>query len=463
METRIRALAALSLAAITTLGGCFDTGEDRDTGTVGVSLVGHGMSGAVYRLRDATITVSGASPTVVWNTEDDPDRTSLSADVNIGDYSAALAPGWRLERIVMGQPPVDVVAQLISPNPAAFSVEPMERTEVAFRFATDGTVVDMSQGYDIVIDVEEALPVNIVAAPAALTLVEGASASFAVALSAAPVAPLTVTVASSDPSAAVTAPAMLTFTPANFNLPQVVTVNGVQDADSSDEMVVVTLAATGVPSVTIPVQVSDDDDVFMVTSVSSVSLTEGSNAVVGLRLTAQPPAIVTVTVQSSDPSAVGVVPSTLTFTPANWNLFQNVTVTGVQDVDLLGETVNLLFNSPGLPGVLVVVNVLDDDVQTIITSVSTLTINEGGNAAFNVRLAAQPAAPVSVNVVSSDASAVVASPTTLTFTPTSFNVPQTVVVAGVQDADNLDETVTVVLSGPGTPTTTVAVLVVDDE
>ena len=123
METRIRALAALSLAAITTLGGCFDTGEDSDTGTVGVSLVGHGMSGAVYRLRDATITVSGASPTVVWNTEDDPDRTSLSADVNIGDYSAVLAPGWRLERIVMGQPPVDVVAQLLSPNPAAFTVE----------------------------------------------------------------------------------------------------------------------------------------------------------------------------------------------------------------------------------------------------------------------------------------------------------------------------------------------------
>ena len=96
--TAYRVLAALSLAAVTSLPGCIDADSDAETGTVNINLVGQGTSGFVYRLRDATFTVDGPVSTV-WHTEDDPDRATLSADVLVGPYTATLESGWRLERL----------------------------------------------------------------------------------------------------------------------------------------------------------------------------------------------------------------------------------------------------------------------------------------------------------------------------------------------------------------------------
>src|SRR5688500_15841103 len=46
-----RALAALSLATLTSLSACLDLdGGDADTGTVGLNLVGQSSSGATFRL-----------------------------------------------------------------------------------------------------------------------------------------------------------------------------------------------------------------------------------------------------------------------------------------------------------------------------------------------------------------------------------------------------------------------------
>ena len=119
-----RVLAALSLAALASLTACLDSAgtDDTEVGTISIGLAGQGASGAIYRLRDATFTVDGPSSMLVWSTEDDPDRTSLSANVVIGNYTASLAPGWRMERLVMGQPPVDVNATLVSTNPAMFAI-----------------------------------------------------------------------------------------------------------------------------------------------------------------------------------------------------------------------------------------------------------------------------------------------------------------------------------------------------
>ena len=111
----------------------------------------------MYRLRHAVITVTGAGVSRIWNTEDDPSRTSLSENVPAQDYAAALAPGWNLERID-GASATPVAAALASANPAPFTVMPHQRTTVPLRFHVDADVVDMSQGYDIVLTVEESPP-----------------------------------------------------------------------------------------------------------------------------------------------------------------------------------------------------------------------------------------------------------------------------------------------------------------
>ncbi|HWU85638.1 MAG TPA: myxococcus cysteine-rich repeat containing protein [Kofleriaceae bacterium] len=153
-----RSLLATSLLVSATLAGlsaCTDPAEGL-RGTIELNVVGQAPSGAVYRLRDATIVVAGPTSTTYWFTEDDPDRPALSADVVIGDYSATLQSGWRMERIDGPGPSTTIVsAELKSPNPTLFSVQDSQRTSVPLQFKVFGEEVDMSQGYDIVLEVEE--------------------------------------------------------------------------------------------------------------------------------------------------------------------------------------------------------------------------------------------------------------------------------------------------------------------
>ncbi len=153
---RVCRVALVSLATALSgaaLSACTSAG-DGTIGTISVNLVGQAPSGTVYRLRDATIVVQGPTTTTTFHTEDDPDRASLSADVEVGSYSSTLQPGWRLER-VQGASATTVPAELKSNNPVQFAVAEDQRTTVPLRFRVLGEDIDLTQGYDIVLDIEE--------------------------------------------------------------------------------------------------------------------------------------------------------------------------------------------------------------------------------------------------------------------------------------------------------------------
>jgi hypothetical protein len=74
----------------------------------------------------------------------------------------------------------------------------------------------------------------------------------------------------------------------------------------------------------------------------------GTTATIGVTLATQPTANVTVNLTSSDLTEGTVSVSQLTFTPANWNVVQNVTVTGVDDVTDDGDIpFNLVASTTG--------------------------------------------------------------------------------------------------------------------
>jgi hypothetical protein len=137
--------------------GCVAHDDADELGSVTLNLAGQAPSGNVYRLRDATITVRGPTTTRVWNTEDAPDRASLSADVVAGSYSAALQDGWRIER-VDGLSTTTLPAQLLSDNPMQFTVAFNQRTNVGLRFRVADEDVDTTQGYDITLGIQEPAP-----------------------------------------------------------------------------------------------------------------------------------------------------------------------------------------------------------------------------------------------------------------------------------------------------------------
>jgi hypothetical protein len=145
----------LGLATALAIAGCGDE-PATDHGTVEVSLIGQAPSGTTYRLRSAIIMVQGPATTQFFDTEENPDSPTISADVVVGNYHAFLQEGWQLERLAADGTAGAVEAQLISPNPQSFVVTPDARTQVQLLFRVDGVDVPMDRGsFDIVIGVDE--------------------------------------------------------------------------------------------------------------------------------------------------------------------------------------------------------------------------------------------------------------------------------------------------------------------
>ena len=86
------------------------------------------------------------------------------------------------------------------------------------------------------------------------------------------------------------------------------------------------------------------------------------------------------------------------------------------------------------------VNINDNDGVGVRVSPSSLTIDEGQDDTYTVRLNSQPTADVVVTVGTPTDPDVSVDETTLTFTDSTWNNPQTVTVSTEQDDDYLDET-----------------------
>ena len=118
----------------------------------------------------------------------------------------------------------------------------------------------------------------------------------------------------------------------------------------------------------------------------------------------------TIGLSSSDTTEGTVAPATLTFTAANWNTPQTVTVTGVDDDLDDGDVAysdrdgrgdqRAMANYNGVdPADVAVTNTDNDTAGITVTPTSGLTTTEaGGTATFTVVLDSQPTADVTVGL-----------------------------------------------------------------
>lgn len=214
------------------------------------------------------------------------------------------------------------------------------------------------------------------------------------------------------------------------------------------------------------VSILDNDLKDLLVTQTGGSTSVGENGVTDtytLALTAPPSADVTVNI--SPAANTGIPPvaqvttdvSSVTFTPANWNTPQTVTVTAANDATVEGDHTTLIYHSlqstdnsyAGLQSTPLNVSVTDNDnLPLTVTHLDGYTaVAEGGPAfsgsvtngwvhlgdAFRVRLPFNPSAAVSVNLIS-DSSQITLSPSTLNFTTTNGTTDQTVTVTVVDDA-----------------------------
>ncbi|MEE2902721.1 MAG: hypothetical protein VYC39_10335 [Myxococcota bacterium] len=296
-----------------------------------------------------------------------------------------------------------------------------------------------------------------------LAMQEGDNETINIRLAYEPSAPVVTTVSVSDPTGLFTSMSTLTFTTANYNTPQEVTVNALQDEDTQNELVTLSISSPLIGNLDIPVTIQDDDDQALVIDRSVVSITEGGSENVLVSLAFQPQNPVTVDVLSLDPNTLATSVSQLSFSPSNYDTPQQVQLIAQEDANLANESVQARFSANGLPAASVTVSVTDNDTQAIVLTSQSLTLDEGTPATISVRLAYEPAGDVTVSIVSDDPSAAQVSSSTFLFTASNYAQPQALGITALHDNDIADESTNVRLSAPGVTEETVTVVITDDD
>ncbi len=231
-----------------------------------------------------------------------------------------------------------------------------------------------------------------------LTAESGTTDDFTVVLDAQPESDVVIDITSSDTGEATVSPASLTFTSANWNTAQTVTVTGVDDSVvDGDTAVSLTLSIDDANSNdffdpladhVISVSNTDDDTAGITVSAISGSTTEaGGTATFTVVLNSEPIADVSIALSSSDTTEGTVSPASLAFTTATWNTAQLVTVTGVDDTVVDGDTTYAIVTAAASssdttyngmdPGDVTVINTDDDTAGYSISGTVSGDVSEG--------------------------------------------------------------------------------------
>ena len=395
-----------------------------------------------------------------------------------------------------GEPGSDVVISVTSADTGEVTVSPVSLTFGPGNWnvpqqlqvtGVDDTVADQDQIVQITLsvvdassdDAWDAVPDQTVSAtnidddPAGFTVTEssgstrvdesGTTDRVMVALKSQPSSNVVVLISTSDPGEAEINPGTLTFTPANWNVPQQIIVTGVDD-DLVDGSQTSTLtlkiddsksddAFDSLPEQTINVTVTDDDEAGLIVSENGGSTEveeSGTTDTFTVVLRVQPQSPVVLDLEREDHTEVRLGLSSLTFTPANWNVAQRVVLTGVDDTLADGDKETAVYLKvddtrsddvfDSLSDEIVTVTTIDDETPgfRVEESEDSTEVDESGATdTFSVVLEAQPELNVVLKVSSEDGSEVAVDKDTLVFTTENWNVVQQVTVSAVDD-DRLD-------------------------
>lgn len=289
------------------------------------------------------------------------------------------------------------------------------------------------------------------------SVVEGQNTDIRVRLAAQPEPdePVVVSVAhhSGDPDIVLLSGADLTFTDLNWNSYQTVTFRALKDADAVNGMAVFRFSAQDLAPVTASLVEVDNDVLAIAVLNSPVTVPEGGTAELRMVLTAQPlvPVDVYVARVSGDWDINVQPPGRVTFTPTNWNVPRAVVLTAAEDVDAADGTTILKCTADGLADQLATAIEQDNDTLAILSDVPHVVVPEGDNVPVRLKLSAAPEGNLTVTTkrISGDTDLFVHSGANLTFSPSNWNVYQSLSIAASPDANQVNGEAVFASSAPG--------------
>ena len=295
-----------------------------------------------------------------------------------------------------------------------------------------------------------------------LSVNEGSSNTYTVVLDTEPSGNVIVTVAGE--SGEVTAsPKKLTFTDQNYGTAQTVTVSAGADEDSDNDTATLTHSASGggynsVSIEDVDVTVTDTTptlqlltDPAAVTEGEDISLTVTSDKVLTGTLSVR----LTLAARSSSTFTAADIPGTLgprnfdaDFGDAPGSRTGTVSIATSTDTATEGAEAYRITLSDST-GYAVGTDTTADGVlndrtsPSVVISRTSLTVAEGGSGTYTVKLNTNPGSSTVTVTASESSDAVSLSPSSLTFTSSSYSQAQRVTVTGEDDANTVNETVTI--------------------
>ncbi len=353
------------------------------------------------------------------------------------------------------------------------------------------------------VSVEDDESVRFLLAPESLTIIEGQQGTFRVRPATRPSGDISVTITSSntaiavvdtDPSAAGnqnTLSFSRSLSTNAWDRSRTVSVEAVHDVDTNDESLAISLVGSGGDyqgtTGRISVSVSDDDGIsgssgdIVLSDTETLTIDEGGSGSFDVRLSAPPNADAIVSLSTTS-GALSLSPTSLTFDASNYSIPRAVTVSAPEDDDETNESDTITLEVSGgfdAPTITKSVQVIDNDAGVgFDLNPTSLSLDEGGQSGFRLRLASRPSADITVHLSVSDSSIVIdADPleegnqTTLRFDRLGQTYPwdryRRVNVEAAHDDDSNDESVEISLRGAGGnyegETARVSVSVTDDD
>lgn len=276
---------------------------------------------------------------------------------------------------------------------------------------------------------------------------DGTTDTYLMQLTSVPSSNVTVTLTSTD-GQATTSAYIYTFTPANWNTPQYATASAVDDSleegshigtilhtlDSSD-------ANFDGKTSLLAIGITDNDAAGLTVRLPNgvINIAEdGPTDTYYIKLNSQPSSTVTLSFTAENQATA--TPALVTFTPSNWNVEQEITMSAIQDFIIEGpHTASVVYTASSVDAsysgktASFTIDISDDDsmypgVNFIETNGITEVVQGASETdTYTITLTSKPTANVKIKIVTDNAIATT-SAGVYWFTPSNWNVPQTVTV-----------------------------------
>ena len=345
-----------------------------------------------------------------------------------------------------------------------------ERTATIIHTASSSRIADDGTGkrhLSVTVTNESDDTAGLMPSESEINIKEGARDTYTIKLTSEPTDDVTVEVSSANPDIATATPNTLKFTSGNWKNPRTVTVvgtnNDVDEGSTKSTSIEHIVSSDGedygsAQNNNVQVVVIDDDNAGLTVVPTALTISEGRTDTFTVKLDTKPEDGVRLTAGSDDDSIAEVTPEGRDFTPDNWHIPQEFTVTGMRSDSshiggrrFTGITISAAAGYNASPEY-VDVTVTDEDIVVVppglTVTPTSLTVSEGQTGTYTVKLNARPRGSVTVTAASSDTAAATVSPGSRMFTSANWETAQEFTVTSTASSDTT-ATITNTASGRG--------------